>query len=815
MIVFGKTREPKTASATSTYPAVITCVEEKASDVEGGLVKLSFYCPATMDGHPMENAYCGSNIVEAPMYPHNGAEKYDFQVGGVICISYEDGNLNTPQFVRYVKVTDDTIGHNKRIIDGSYIPADESLHVDYTRYGLDILKSPRLQKAVSLMPAVRKSASNNNKDSCYTFVRGANNFLVQDRAYTKVGLYGAELLCTEFPDAGTSGWDFASYISESKFKLATQHSLIEILSYLVTDSSGVSTVKPEKIIDVFKQSCITDVTMINTSSHPLATYLFVVLSGLPHTLSDFESQAPKLYPSANKEAYNSEILSVSVNKTYKGYELENELSEFYKKEDWTVKYKSVWNNFVTIYGEELKKCYTCILNDNMVSLSTKYNLQKWDNVMFAIMSVISTAWPILENTITDTTQYVDDDDNLKKFFSTLDGYLTNNKPVTEYNASIIKNIGDGYADAYIHLLTKDWGHTSEAVPKDMKSTISKDIQLGIKAIIDDWDNIGTILAKDITSDGEVPTGGNANDWHIWCYLMLYIKNAYGVAGLMGNMYYESAMKSNNLQNTYENSLGMTDAEYTKAVDNGSYTKNKFINDWAGYGLIQWTDPTRKQRLYKGTVEKGVSISDVDAQLAVVIDELQNHYKSTYDTLTSAKSVKEASTYVLKHFEVPANTGSTVQAERADKGEYYYRLYADTATGGWGSGDFICPLNKGYRVSCEYHGYTGHGGIDLATSVGTPVFASRSGTVKTVKTIVDHNTYGNGGSYGKYIVIDHGSGFTTYYAHLSEFNISQGARVTQGQQIAKSGNTGNSSGPHLHFEIRKNNSTQNPRDYVKF
>ena len=76
--------------------------------------------------------------------------------------------------------------------------------------------------------------------------------------------------------------------------------------------------------------------------------------------------------------------------------------------------------------------------------------------------------------------------------------------------------------------------------------------------------------------------GKTNEEKIWNYLYEKIKNPFGVAGLMGNMMAESGLQPNNLQNTYEKSLGFTDEEYTKAVDNGSYTN--FVNDKAGYGF---------------------------------------------------------------------------------------------------------------------------------------------------------------------------------------------------------------------------------------
>ena len=75
-----------------------------------------------------------------------------------------------------------------------------------------------------------------------------------------------------------------------------------------------------------------------------------------------------------------------------------------------------------------------------------------------------------------------------------------------------------------------------------------------------------------------------------------INNPYGVAGLMGNLFVESALSPINLQGTYEKKLGYTDVTYTEAVDNGTYTN--FAKDSAGYGLAQWTYKTRKATLLK-------------------------------------------------------------------------------------------------------------------------------------------------------------------------------------------------------------------------
>lgn len=123
----------------------------------------------------------------------------------------------------------------------------------------------------------------------------------------------------------------------------------------------------------------------------------------------------------------------------------------------------------------------------------------------------------------------------------------------------------------------------------------------------------------------------------------------------------------------------------------------------------------------------------------------------------------------------------------------------------GTGTFIRPINGGY-VSCGYGGYSGHKGTDLTMSgaYGKPVYASAAGTVTSA---------GWSGGYGKCVKISHANGYSTWYAHLSSINVSVGDTVYQGQQIGRIGSTGNSTGPHLHFELRINGTPVNAMKYI--
>ena len=168
--------------------------------------------------------------------------------------------------------------------------------------------------------------------------------------------------------------------------------------------------------------------------------------------------------------------------------------------------------------------------------------------------------------------------------------------------------------------------------------------------------------------------GTTNAEKIWNFLSGKGLTAYGIAGLMGNLYAESALIPTNLQNSYEKSLGMNDVEYTAAVDSGSY--GNFVRDSAGYGLAQWTYWSRKEALLNYAKAAGKSIGDLEMQLGYLVKELAG-YSAVMKVLKSATSVREASDIVLKQFERPADQGESVQKARASYGQKYFDQFAST------------------------------------------------------------------------------------------------------------------------------------------
>lgn len=162
----------------------------------------------------------------------------------------------------------------------------------------------------------------------------------------------------------------------------------------------------------------------------------------------------------------------------------------------------------------------------------------------------------------------------------------------------------------------------------------------------------------------------------WDKLKGFGLNDYATAAVMGHLFAESGLKSNNLQNIFNERLGMTDEEYTAAVDNGSYSN--FINDRAGYGLCQWTFWSRKEALLNFARVACKSIGDPDMQLEFFWTEIQE-YKSIIDVLKNATSVLEASNAILFGYEKPADQSETIQEKRASYGKCYYDKYASSST----------------------------------------------------------------------------------------------------------------------------------------
>lgn len=121
------------------------------------------------------------------------------------------------------------------------------------------------------------------------------------------------------------------------------------------------------------------------------------------------------------------------------------------------------------------------------------------------------------------------------------------------------------------------------------------------------------------------------------------------------------------------------------------------------------------------------------------------------------------------------------------------------------GSYHLSSRFGYRVDPVYGGAEGHTGIDLATRKGNPVYVTGDGVV--VEAVL------NVGGYGRCVIVDHGFGYKTRYAHLSKMDVHEGQRLRRGQMIGAVGSTGKSTGPHLHYEVIYRGAPINPLNFM--
>lgn len=299
------------------------------------------------------------------------------------------------------------------------------------------------------------------------------------------------------------------------------------------------------------------------------------------------------------------------------------------------------------------------------------------------------------------------------------------------------------------------------------------------------------------------TGANAEEK----IFNFYVNNNYTpeqAAGFVGNYYQESG--------------------YDPTRINGSSGATG-IAQWLGGRLIALQNFAR---------EKGKPYTDFQTQLEFSIHELNNDEKGANEAIKAVtesgrEAVEQVTVVIRKRYERPREAEAN-DARRIKKALEVYEKLGDGSGGtvsgtpdsiggcagsqgtGVSSGSFIWPLETKYPVTSCY-GYARkrlHTGIDIAAPRGTPIKAADGGTVELAR---DYDP----GGFGKAVVINHGNGFWTLYAHLHTVSVRQGQKVDQGQVIGTVNNTGSSFGDHLHFNIQKasgeGQATVNPLEYL--
>ena len=223
------------------------------------------------------------------------------------------------------------------------------------------------------------------------------------------------------------------------------------------------------------------------------------------------------------------------------------------------------------------------------------------------------------------------------------------------------------------------------------------------------------------------------------------------------------------------------------------------NEWlSSIGVLQIGD-TLKIMPTDGvlhTVQEGDTLETLERLHGTPAQEILEYFGNGFDLTQPPELI------VSQQIIVPNGTSpivwSEAQAPAADTNASYSGEYPNL-----GTGYFVWPLAPPYLLTQEYWG--GHPALDINTYFRQPIFASDSGTVRF--------SGWNDTGYGNLVIIEHGNGYRTYYAHNEANLVSAGQVVVQGQQIAESGSTGNSTGEHLDFRIFYGGSFFNPLEYL--
>ena len=230
--------------------------------------------------------------------------------------------------------------------------------------------------------------------------------------------------------------------------------------------------------------------------------------------------------------------------------------------------------------------------------------------------------------------------------------------------------------------------------------------------------------------------------------------------------------------------------YNKVTGNGTkYYKYYAITD------------DKKEKVYVETFEEA---EQVVAQLKKKNSQNKNDIGIVEKYDVNTKEFTSVEKCVSKLYEAPKTTYVATTTTTTSTPSVYSGYVSGLSTKKVNLGiSLIRPISG--IITCRFgnRGY-GHRGLDIAASTGTPIKAAAAGTV---------TTSGWNNSYGYMVIISHGNGVQTVYAHASQLIAKVGQTVSQGQVIAKVGSTGNSTGPHLHFEVRVNGVLQNPQNYV--
>ncbi len=242
------------------------------------------------------------------------------------------------------------------------------------------------------------------------------------------------------------------------------------------------------------------------------------------------------------------------------------------------------------------------------------------------------------------------------------------------------------------------------------------------------------------------------------------------------------------------------------VTNDEEIFNKVIGQGTTYYKYYAITLNGEEKYYVATFEEAEKvISDLKEKNSSNKEQLGTIEKYEMEL----KDFTTVETCVASLYEKPVVKTTTTKKSSGGSSAGIYATGSNTTTAKVNIGiSFIRPTSGVLTSRYGRRWGRGHAGIDIGAAKGTAIKAAASGTVT-------YSQYGYNGGYGNYLIITHGNGVQTVYGHCNTLIAKTGQKVSQGQTIATVGNTGNSTGNHLHFEVRVNGVTQNPLNYVSY
>lgn len=474
MILKDKAIEPKAGSATSVYNAVIINISGSIND-NNAFMYLQVFCPDVMSGSINDAKFAGNNWIDAPKHPHDGVD-YNYQIGGIVLISYQNGNIDSPQFVRYVPVDENVINENAQYINLGIEPSAISEAFNNILDDSVTLESAGLKKGIALLPALERC---NNGPITYIYGYGRPDFWGdnQNLVIYRCGKYNTELI---FKD-NRSAWSGAPKTTDYNFNYLSEGDtysfcFLRICMYLLQNYK-------EKIVEIFNSTIKEietnidfvnkDVFSVNNTADIL--YLYTNLAGYicdPNFDDDSINKSNLLSSEMFKEIKDSDLQTSRSNASSNffkvfyanGSQITNIYHGYYKgnnsypNKDLTTNF--VWRLWQNIYKDNdlnsaLASRYAMILTNYLMSFSATYN-SNISNQMLLIITVLSVGFPTLYKILINIDLHKDGSYNLdndsKDFLVFIKDCLKDSNKINSSNYSTSDELANQFCKIYFKIL---------------------------------------------------------------------------------------------------------------------------------------------------------------------------------------------------------------------------------------------------------------------------------------------------------------------------------------------------------------------------